>query len=408
MVKESPKRAVDKEHKNPDKIVNENKEDGGIYEKSPDEDVNMNKEDGGKSEKSPDGTTNMNKEDDGICQKSRNETANMNKEDGERSEYTNLLAASTYTLQEGDRPSRSGSISLFDVDGGGEDVRLNLIQHVETAGVFDIRWSRGGAGSFGSGVALAQADADGCLRVYGIEQAEERGPHLREISGEKISSSMCLCLDWDSSSTSIAIGLSDGSVSVVSFTDSKLETLQEWKAHDFELWATSFDLHNAHLVYTGSDDCKFSCWDIRESPQNHVFKNSKSHSMGVCCIAPNPNNPYSVFTGSYDENLRVWDMRSVSRPVNDVSVGLGGGVWRIKHHPLVDGIVLVACMHNGFAVVNVGNGKAEVMETYNKHGSLAYGADWQRGKDRKLGVVATCSFYDRLLRLWKPETDICG
>lgn len=92
--------------------------------------------------------------------------------------YTNLLAASTYTLQEGDRPSRSGSISLFDVGGGDEDVRLNLIQHVETAGVFDIRWNRRGGGSVGGGVALAQADADGCLRVYGIEEAEERGRTL--------------------------------------------------------------------------------------------------------------------------------------------------------------------------------------------------------------------------------------
>ena len=30
--------------------------------------------------------------------------------------YHNILAASTYTLVEGDQPSRSGSISLFNVD----------------------------------------------------------------------------------------------------------------------------------------------------------------------------------------------------------------------------------------------------------------------------------------------------
>ncbi|WZZ00538.1 hypothetical protein YC2023_072866 [Brassica napus] len=311
--------------------------------------------------------------------------------------HANLLAASTYTLQEGDLPSRSGSVYLFDV----EHSRLNLLHKVDTTGVFDIRWSRGGGGS----LALAQADADGCLRVYKVDDSEDKGYCLREVAGEKISSSMCLYLDWDQSSTSIVVGLSDGSASVVSFTDSNLETVQEWKGHDFEVWTASFDLNNPSLVYTGSDDCKFSCWDIRDSPgDNRVFQNSKAHTMGVCCVSPSPSDPYSVFTGSYDETLRVWDTRSVSRPVNEVSVSLGGGVWRIKHHPSVRGVVLAACMHNGFAVVKVGGGKGEVMESCSKHESLAYGADWYKGKDQKRSLVATCSFYDKLLRLWKPET----
>ncbi|EOA14419.1 hypothetical protein CARUB_v10027621mg [Capsella rubella] len=316
--------------------------------------------------------------------------------------YENLLAASTYTLQEGDRPSRSGSVYLFDV-GDEEDVGLNLLRKIDTAGVFDIRWSRSGDGS--RNVALAQADAGGCLRVYEIHKTEVEGYYLREVSGEKISSSMCLCLDWNPSSTSIVVGLSDGSASVVSFTDSNLETVQEWKGHDFEVWTASFDLNNPNLVYTGSDDCKFSCWDIRENPaDSSVFENSKVHTMGVCCISPNPSDPYSIFTGSYDETLRVWDTRSVSRPVNVTSLSLGGGVWRIKHHPSLSGVVLAACMHNGFAVVKVSDEKGEVLESYNKHHSLAYGADWYRGKLQKQSVVATCSFYDRLLRLWMPKT----
>lgn len=86
--------------------------------------------------------------------------------------YSNLLAASTYNLQEGDCPSRSGSVYLFDV-GEVEDVGLNLLQKNDTAGVFDIRWSRGGDGE--RNVALAQADADGCLRVYKIDETEEKG-----------------------------------------------------------------------------------------------------------------------------------------------------------------------------------------------------------------------------------------
>ncbi|CAN8251825.1 unnamed protein product [Cochlearia groenlandica] len=270
--------------------------------------------------------------------------------------YTNLVAASTYTLEEGDLPSRSGSVYLFDI-GDVEDIGLNLLQKVETAGVFDIRWSHGGDG--GGNVSLAQADADGCLRVYKIDDTKDKGYSLREVSGEKISSSMCLCLDWDQFSTSIVDQM------IVSLAVGISEITR---------WIIGF------------------------------FKTRKLIQWVFVVYHKNPNDPYSVYTGSYDEPLRVWDTRSVSRPVNETSVSLGGGVWRIKHHLCLSGVVLAACMHNGFAVAKVGDGKGEVMENYKKHESLAYGADWYKGKDGKQSVVATCSFYDRLLRLWMPET----
>ncbi|XP_050224455.1 uncharacterized protein LOC126674117 [Mercurialis annua] len=322
---------------------------------------------------------------------------------------SHVLAAATYNLEEGDKPIRSGSISLFEVDA--DEDRFRLFHRVETAGIFDVKWNPVG-GDIDKPM-LAQADADGFLKIHQFEcfSDEEKGGVLKEICGEKISSSMCLCLDWNPSGTSISVGLSDGSVSVVSFSESKLDTIQQWKAHDFELWATSFDMHQPQLVYTGSDDCKFCCWDLRDSPSNRVFLNSKVHTMGVCCIAKNPSNPNILLTGSYDECLRVWDMRSMSKPVNETSVQLGGGVWRIKYHPYVPDLVLAACMHNGFAVVDTKEETSKVVETYDKHGSLAYGADWQK---RKLSdkykmnstVVATCSFYDRLLRIWVPENNI--
>lgn len=206
----------------------------------------------------------------------------------------------------------------------------------------------------------------------------------------------------------MAVGLSDGSVSIVSLDESQLNVLQEWKAHDFEVWAASFDIQQPMLVYTGSDDCKFSCWDLRDDPSQLVFQNRKAHNMGICCIAKSPHDPNVLLTGSYDECLRIWDVRSTSRPVVESSIGLGGGVWRIKHHPSVPGLVLTACMHNGFAIVKFRGDEAEIVETYKKHESLAYGADWQRGNQVAGGggtgrAVATCSFYDRLLRVWTPD-----
>ncbi|KAB2609319.1 diphthamide biosynthesis protein 7-like protein [Pyrus ussuriensis x Pyrus communis] len=227
-----------------------------------------------------------------------------------------VLAASTYTLQEGDRLSRAGSISLFNV--GAELGQLDLFQRIETAGIFDIKWN-----PVGDSVSplLAQVDADGYLRIHGLESCSDEAQgmeclcfSLKEITDEKISPSMCLFLDWNPSATSITVGLSDFSI-----RESQLETIEMWNAHDFEVWTTSFDIHQPQLL---------------------------------------------VFT-------------------------------------------------NGFSIVNINGDKTEVIETYSKHESLAYGADWHTDKSLHEGkgnstLVVTCSFYDRLLRIWTPESDSQG
>ncbi|XP_023763320.1 uncharacterized protein LOC111911806 [Lactuca sativa] len=319
--------------------------------------------------------------------------------------FHHVLAASTYTLQEGDHPTRSGSISLFNVDLG----KVDLLYRLKTAGIFDMKWNPvNTTTTTATRPLLAQADADGFLKIHHL-QSSINGNDLKEVSSEKLSSCMCLCLDWNPSATSISVGHSDGSISLTAFQETKTITLQQWKAHDYEVWATTFDPDQPNLVYTGSDDCKFKGWDLRNSPSSTTFQNSKSHQMGVCCISKSPHNPYTLFTGSYDEQLRIWDVRSLTRPVIEASIGLGGGVWRIKNHSVVPGLILAACMHNGFAIVKVnGSQEVKVVETYNKHESLAYGADWYRGSIDKKGktVIATCSFYDKLLRVWVPETDI--
>ena len=87
--------------------------------------------------------------------------------------YYHVLAASTYTLQEGDQPSRSGSISLFNVDA--ELGRLELGHRVYTAGIFDIKWSPARSTVCPS---LAQADADGYLRLYSLESGSSGGEAL--------------------------------------------------------------------------------------------------------------------------------------------------------------------------------------------------------------------------------------
>ncbi|XP_031476769.1 uncharacterized protein LOC116248241 isoform X2 [Nymphaea colorata] len=319
--------------------------------------------------------------------------------------FHDILAAATYTLQEGDEPCRIGGISVFSVMQGSG---LKLLQHIETTGIFDIKWNP----CLGHKL-LAEANSGGFLRLHELNcnhgTAEDTGEVLKEVVKEDVSSSMCLCLDWNLSSSSIAVGLSDGSVSIVTISEAQLEITQHWQAHDFEVWASAFDVHHHQLLYTGADDCKFSCWDLRECTSAMIFQNSKAHKMGVCCIQKNPMNTNLLLTGSYDESLRLWDMRATSRPILEQQISLGGGVWKFKHHPSIPGLVLAACMHNGFAIVRIKEDGMELLENYQKHESLAYGADWHHGKVQLKGetgagsLVATCSFYDRQLRLWLPN-----
>lgn len=86
--------------------------------------------------------------------------------------FYNVLAASTYVLQEGERPSRSGSITLFDVDA--DAGQLQLIQRLETSGIFDKKWSPGVGEGLGPPL-LAQADADGWLKIRSLHGYDSNG-----------------------------------------------------------------------------------------------------------------------------------------------------------------------------------------------------------------------------------------
>lgn len=118
--------------------------------------------------------------------------------------------------------------------------------------------------------------------------------------------------------------------------------------------------------------------------------------------------------------MRVWDTRQLNRPVLTGEVGTGGGVWRLKWHPNYNNKVLAACMHNGFTILSInsdglessstmkqqqqegGSAVISVIERYPYQQTLGYGASWCAAEDRNL--VATASFYDRLLHLWSPAS----
>lgn len=314
--------------------------------------------------------------------------------------YQNFLAAASYTLIEGPTPTRVGAVYLFSLD----DENLKELQTMETSGVFDIKWRK--PCPQGLAPCLGQASADGSLRLYTLQHDDK--PALIEIATTSATTSMCLSLDWNPSHPEVAVSDSSGALTTIDVGQSSLQSTTSCQAHELEVWTTSYDTHHPSVLYTGADDCHFCSWDTRQGLDSPVFRNTRSHTMGVCSVQKHPQSEHCLITGSYDEKLRVWDVRVPIRPVVSVAVGLGGGVWRLKWHPVEMGLVLAACMHRGVVVVRVsGDANVEVVDVYEEHESLAYGVDWFQGEwktgEKRKAVAASCSFYDKSMHLWEPD-----
>ncbi|CAM6080043.1 unnamed protein product, partial [Sphagnum tenellum] len=337
--------------------------------------------------------------------------------------YLNLLVAASYTLQEGPVPIRVGGLHVFSVERKDENhaaVLLQELQVIDTSGVFDIKW-RGSSSDLGLLPCLGQASADGSLRLYSLQEGSGvEKVSLQERVNIAVSSSMCLSLDWCpmGAKDQIALSHSDGLISVVDVGQAKTGVILSAEVHEFETWTTSYDSWDPELLYSGADDSHFCAWDLRQGFDSPVFRNRKAHRMGICSIQSNPQVENALITGSYDENIRLWDKRMMQSPVMRFELGLGGGVWRLKWHPFDEGLILAACMHNGFAVIRADGHDMQVIESYNRHASLAYGADWYKGQwgesddeaahqasdnsGTMRSLVATCSFYDKALHVWEP------
>ena len=106
--------------------------------------------------------------------------------------------------------------------------------------------------------------------------------------------------------------------------------------------------------------------------------------------------------GRYDAIVRIFDRRNIKTPMMEHDVG--GGVWRLRWNPEEPSMLLAACMHDGFKVLDVDLNASSITTElrFDAHGkdALAYGADWCRVSNMRKSIVCSCSFYDHQLRTW--------
>ncbi|XP_026199504.1 diphthine methyltransferase [Anabas testudineus] len=301
-----------------------------------------------------------------------------------------VLACGTYQLQKGAgeedaTTSRTGRLYLFEFrDEGSMSPPLTELQRIDTEAILDLKWCHV---PLSGRAVLGMAAATGALQLYTLSDNQEGSRSLHTLSSLEVGvERLALSLDWstgrmDSSDVRVVCSDSAGCVSVLSLAEGTLTALSQWKAHDFEAWISAFSYWDTQLVYSGGDDCKLKGWDLRVGPSRPTFTSEK-HSMGVCSIHSNPHQEHIVATGSYDEQVLLWDGRNMQQPLSESA--MGGGVWRLKWHPTYQHLLLAACMHNDFHILNCGQvlggggGVCPVAASYILHNSLAYGADWSR------------------------------
>lgn len=320
-----------------------------------------------------------------------------------------IFACGTYFYNPEDQ-TRQGSIYLFQYNPLTKTI--NPIQHQTTPGILDLKWIQ----TSNNLTLLSTVSALGQLALYSLNDL------TKPLICEDVTNDQTIALShsWlNSINNYVIISDQQGYLTICDLDNTNsLRFSQSWLAHEYECWTTVWDKYDINIVYSGSDDTLFKIWDIRDCKQAaHI---NRKHTMGICSIYSSEQNSYEVLTGSFDEYLRQWDKRQMNNPLKEIK--LGGGVWKMKPHPLNPNILLCACMQNGFVIVNLDT--STVLCHYQQHGSLAYGCDWQLNdsvhqltelmddcmneqnsttatSDNKDNFIASCSFYDKTIHIWK-------
>ncbi|XP_048203003.1 diphthine methyltransferase isoform X3 [Perognathus longimembris pacificus] len=282
-----------------------------------------------------------------------------------------------------DQPQvRLGCLYLFSFNEDSSGTPLVEVQRRETSAILDMKWCHIRVSGH---PLLGVANANGSIELLRLQKSSYILQPISSLAlGEQC---LALSLDW---STGKSGRVSDQPLKIIS-SDSKgqlhlltvneagseLHRVASWQAHHFEAWVAAFNYWQTEIVYSGGDDGLLKVWDTRTSGTS-VFT-SKRHSMGVCSIQSNPHKEHILATGSYDEHILLWDTRNMTQPFADRPVQ--GGVWRLKWHPVHHYLLLAACMHSGFKILNCQRAVEEkqevtVLVSHTLPNSLVYGADW--------------------------------
>ncbi|KAI4587913.1 hypothetical protein MJG53_020591, partial [Ovis ammon polii x Ovis aries] len=279
-----------------------------------------------------------------------------------------LLACGTYQLWKPEGrpadgacqpPVRLGRLYLYSCNEDRSPCPLVEVQRRDTSAILDMKWCHVPVAGH---PVLGVADASGSIELLRLVPSEVSDwARLSEGSKDQI-------LHWflvsRASDQPLKIISSDskGQLHLLKISEAGpgLQAVVAWQAHQFEAWVAAFNYWQTEVVYSG--------WGRSGSPVRGALP----------AEPPFPARWLRSAGFSYDEHVLLWDMRSLRRPLADVPVQ--GGVWRLKWHPFQRDLLLAACMHGGFTIINYQMAAEEEQDavslSYPLPNSLVYGIDW--------------------------------
>ena len=218
-------------------------------------------------------------------------------------------------------------------------------------------------------------------------------------------------------------------------------SLEAWTV----LWSPIRESDNSATLYSGGDDSQLrrlrttlppvksipaqpsmegaeehKSEPVEQMEDTHI-SDAKTHSAGVTAILPIWTiYGEALLTGSYDEFIRVLVSRTHRKWANVAEKRLDGGVWRLKQmsaegesdSKVSRWKVLASCMHAGSRILMITHRENTwsiyVLAKFTEHESMNYGSDFillateeERWENRGTTIIASTSFYDRKLCIWK-------
>uniref|UniRef100_A0A8C5L6U6 methylated diphthine methylhydrolase n=1 Tax=Jaculus jaculus TaxID=51337 RepID=A0A8C5L6U6_JACJA len=275
-----------------------------------------------------------------------------------------LLACGTYQLRaaedqaglNADGPQvRLGRLYLYSFSDNAADP-LAEVQRRDTDAILDMKWCHIPVASH---ALLGLANASGSIELLRLVQSEKSSYILHPISSLTLEENcLSLSLDWSTGKPE------------------RIKATSAASPYTGQVWLHAFNPMSLLCVPTGGDDGLLKGWDTRML--GTAIFTSKRHTMGVCSIQSSPHQEHVLATGSYDEHVLLWDTRNMKQPFADTPAQ--GGVWRLKWHPVYHHLLLAACMHGGFKILNCQKAtekqEVTVLASQTLPHSLVYGADW--------------------------------
>jgi len=292
-----------------------------------------------------------------------------------------LLAVANYEFQQATE-RRYGAVLLYRIREDESISKISISQ--DLGGVYDIHW-------LDDSLTSICATANGQLVILSASNDEFELKTQSEACNEIFT---CVYTQEEYA----FVSTQQGQIRVFRLQSSHIEEESCWLAHSYfdgspaEVWCIK---QKNDCVLSGGDDCCLRGWDKRSA--SRIFSISAPHEAGVTAI--NFLNDDLILTGSYDQHARLFDLRKPTRSL--AAIDLGAGVWRFNKGPSIDSF-LVPCTQAGALILQLSLSTSYFTKLvqYSGHNpdSITYGAAISSYCE---DIVASCSFYDNSLHIWR-------